>query len=235
MATFLQLVQALHSEVGAIGTAPTEVTGQVAENQRLVNWIVRADLRIQNKWINWKFLRSEFTTNNQTAQGIATLAKPLDLKTWDLETFKVLYPGGTYYDPVQAVEYEEIKKEILTTTEGAPDRVIIMPDNSLKFDPVPNAIYTINADYYKKPAMLTLKTDVSLIPEEYHYSAVLGRAMVYYANFENAPEIRTQGLELYEEGLNELENHQLPNKNYSRNRTGGGFEVIGGQFSDEGY
>ena len=227
--TFLELVQALHSEVGAAGAGPSTVVNQVKENARLVHWIKRADLRVQNKWINWKFLRAEFTTNNVTSAGVATLSAPAILKTWDLDTFKILYPGDTEYSDIDVVEYEETKGEVLTTSQGAPSRVIIMPDNSLKFDPVPDGVYTVQADFYKKPVALVNNTDISAIPEEYHLSAVLGRAMIYYGNFENAPEIKLQGQELYAEGLAEMENHQLPNKNYSRLRTGGGFEVIAGQ------
>lgn len=227
--TFLELVQALHSEVGAAGPGPSTVVNQVKENARLVNWIKRADLRVQNKWINWKFLRAEFTTNNATSAGVATLSAPAILKTWDLDTFKILYPGDTEYSDIDVVEYEETKGEVLTTSQGAPSRVIIMPDNSLKFDPVPDGVYTVQADFYMKPVALVNNTDISAIPEEYHLSAVLGRAMIYYGNFENAPEIKLQGQELFSEGLAEMENHQLPNKNYSRLRTGGGFEVIAGQ------
>jgi hypothetical protein len=231
--TFLELVVALHTECGAAGVAPTAVTGQTGENQRLVNWIIRADLKIQRKWINWKFLRAEFDTANETSAGVATLSAPADLKTWDLKTFKIQYPGETTFNPLPAVEYENVKGQIIDDNQGPPGRVIIMPDDTLLFEPVPNGVYTVEADYYQKPVALAANADESLIPEEYHESAILGRALMYYANFENAPEIKTQGKELYDEGIMEMENHQLPNQNYSRLRTGGGFEVIGGQFDTE--
>ena len=238
MSDFLTLVQDLHTEVGAAGVAPTAVTSQTGEAARLVNWIKRADLKIQNKWINWKFLRDTFANagGNTTTQSIATLAKPSTLKTWDLATFKIRAPGaatdGSEDDPLEAVEYDMIKGQILDVAEGVIDRVIILPNNNLQFEPVPDGVYTILADFYSKPIPLAANTDVSLIPEEYHDTAILGRAMMYYGNYENAPEIKQQGMELYTEGLAEMENHQLPNQNYSRLRTGGGFEVIGGQFAD---
>ena len=235
MSTFLELVIDLHTETGASGVAPATVLNQTGENARLVNWIVRADYKAQTKWINWKFLRSTWTTGNVTADTVATLAKPATLKTWDLATFKITYPGETDVYPLPAVEFEEIKTEILSTDTGIPSRVIIMPDDSLQFDPVPNGAYTITADFYLKPVKLAANTDVSLIPEEHHDDVILGRALMYYGNYENALEIKKQGEEMYAEGLVEMENHQLPNKNYSRNRTGGGFEVIGGQFAYDEY
>lgn len=226
MADYLSLVQLLHDESGAAGVAPTTVVSQTGEAKRLVNWVRRADLQIQNKWINWKFLRAEFTTGNQTSDGVATLSKPATLKTWDLATFRIIYPGETVENPLEAVEYEDRKGDVFDTTTGPPQVVIIMPDNSLRFEQVPDGIYTILADFYVKPTQLAVNTDISVIPEEQHETAILGRALMYYANHENAPEAKTQGQELYAEGLAELENHQLPNQNYSRLRTGGGFEVI---------
>jgi len=234
MSSFLELVQDLHTECGAAGVAPTSVTSQAGEAARLVRWIQRADRDITLKWINWKFMRKTFSAagGNTTSASVATLAKPADHKTWDLDTFQIVYPGETQKVPLEAVEYENIKGDTLDTAEGPPARVIIMPDNSLQFEPVPDGVYTIHADYYKTYTKLTNNTDIPAMPVDYHDTVLLGRAMMYYANYENAPEIKQQGLELYEAGMIELENHQLPNQNYSRARTGGGFEVIGGQDHD---
>lgn len=229
MSNFLALVQDLHREVGAAGVAPTAVTTQTGEANRLVGWVREADYKVQTKWINWKFLRAPFAAGNTTTLGVGTLTEPATLKTWDLDSFKIQYPGETDYYPLEAIEYESIKGEILDTSNGVIDRVIIMPDNSLLFEPYPDGVYTLDADFYLKPVKLAANADISLIPEEYHHSVILGRAMMLYGNYENADEIKRQGLELYTEGLEELENHQLPNKNYSRLRTGGGFEVVGSQ------
>ena len=235
MSDFLTLVQDLHAETGAAGVAPTSVIDQTGEAKRLVNWIKRADIKIQTKWINWKFLRAEFLTGNVTTASVVALAKPATLHTWDTTTFRFRFPLETVEHPLPWVEYDKIKTQILDTSTGVPSRVIIMPDNSLEFEPIPDDAYTILADFYSKPIPLAANTDISLIPEEYHDSALLGRAMLYYANFENAPEIRTQGEELYGEGIAEMENHQLPNQNYSRFRTGGFFEVVGGQFGGDEF
>ena len=236
MSDFLTLVQDLHRESGAAGVAPTAVTSQVGEANRLVGWIRQADYKLQNKWINWKFLRSAFTTGNVTTPSDNTLAKPTDLKTWDTSTFMFSFPGETDKNPLPWVEYDKIKTETIDeTTESVPSRVIIMPDDSLMFEPVPDAAYIIHCDYYKKPIKLAANTDISLIPEEYHDTAILGRALLYYANYEDAPEIKEQGRELYGEGETEMENHQLPNQNYSRLRTGGFFEVVGGQFGGDEF
>ena len=225
MSTYLELVQDLHREAGAAGVAPQGVTGLSGEAQRLAAWIKQADNLIQLKYVNWKFLHNEFATANTTTQGIATLAKPTGLRYWDYKTFTLIEPGGTEKYPITVVEYDAIKRDVLDTTEGYPDRVIIMNDNSLKFEPVPDGVYTVGADYYVRPTLLAASSDVSMIPEEFH-QIIVGRAMILYANFESAPEIKDQGEEIYVEQLALLENDQLPNQHQSRFNTGAMIEVI---------
>ena len=225
MSTFLQLVDQLHDDVGAAGVAPTAVTGLTGEAARLASWIQRADEYVQLLWVNWKFLRQTFTTSNTTTASLATLAKPTNLKYWDFKTFTIIEPGETDKNVLASIEYDKIKSEILDTSEDIPSRVIVMPDNSLFFEPVPDAVYTINADYYDTPTLLAANGDTSLIPAEYH-QIIIGRAMILYANFENAPEIKDQGKEIYDEQLDRLENDQLPNLEHARFNTGAMIEVI---------
>ena len=232
MSTFLQLVQDLHRESGAAGAAPTTVLSQTGEARRMVNWIKSADLYIQNLWMNWKFLFANPGFSQTTTAAVATLAKPVNLGMWDLETFRLTEFGSTVADPLAAYEYEDVKREVLDTSQSVPWRVIVMPDNSLKFESVPNAAHTITADYYKNPVELAANADISAIPERYH-RIILGRALWLYGNFENAKEQKTQGEEIYDEMLQQLETHELPSKNYARRRTGGIFEVIGSQSGND--
>lgn len=223
MSTFLQLVQQLHRDCGAAGAEPTAVTSQTGEAKRMVNWIIQADNYVQLKYVNWKFLRNVYSA--ATVASTATAAKPTGLRYWDFQTFTIIDTGATEKNPLDAIEYDKIKREILDTSEGTPSRAIVMPDNSLQFDPTPDAIYTIGADYYKVPTLLAANSDVSTIPAEFH-QIIIGRAMILYANFESAPEIKDQGEEIYIEQLALLENDQLPNQEHSRFNTGARFQVM---------
>ena len=223
MSTYLELTAQLHRDCGAAGTEPTAVTGLTGEAKRLANWIIQADNYVQLKYVNWKFLRALYST--ATVASTATLAKPATLKYWDFKTFTIIEPGETDKNPLEAIEYDKIKREILDVTEGQPWRAIVMPDHSLQFEPVPDAIYTIGADYYDTPTLLAANSDISTIPPEYH-QIIIGRAMILYANFESSPEIKDQGEEIYTEQLALLENDQLPNQEHSRFNTGARIEVI---------
>lgn len=225
MSTYLELVQQLHRDVGAAGTEPTGVTGLTGEAERLAGWVKEADNYVQLKWVNWKYLYQQYST--PTVPDQPTLTKPANLKYWDFKTFRIIEPGDTDKNVLEAVEYDSIKTEILTPIldTDIPSRAIVLNNNNLQFDPVPDDAYTIEADYYDKPTLLAANADVSLVPEEFH-QIIIGRAMILYANFENAPEIKDQGEEIYIEQLALLENDQLPNVMHSRFNTGAVIEVI---------
>jgi hypothetical protein len=222
VSTFLELVQDLHRESGAGGAAPTSVIGQTGEANRLVGWIREGDTYIQNLWLNWKFLWNQVTL--MTATGIDSLSPPSDLLFWDYKTFKLNDPSIANADdqPLNFVEHDSIKWLIRDTQLAEPSTIILMPDNSIEFEPVPDKTYDIKADYFREPTLLAANSDVSAIPGAYH-PAILGRALILYSNFENAPEIRTQGQEIYGDFLPRLENNQLPNQRYSRYQSTGSF------------
>lgn len=222
MSTFIELVQELHSESGASGQAPTSVVNQTGESKRLVNWIRNADRYVQQLWENWKFLRQGY--NEVTTQGQKALPVVQGVEFYDNLSFFLIEEGTTDKQPIDVVEYDQIKNEIRDDDPGLPFRVIIMPDNTLEVDPVPDGAHTILGDYYIEPVIMQANDDVSIIPSRFH-RVILGRALVLYANYENASEIKTQGTEIYGEQLARLENNQLPNQFNSRYRTGGFFEV----------
>ncbi len=230
MSTFLEIVQELHEEVGASGQVPASVTSQKGEAKRMVNWVRRADEYVQLLWHNWKFLRSEY--DEVTTVDVVQLPTVQGAQFWDEDTFKY-YDAGGGTDPYQmdVVEYDDIKNEVRDQSKAAPYQVIIMPDNTLEVQPIPDDVYRITGDVYLRPTLLQADDDVSSIPEQYH-RVILGRAMVLYANFESAPEMKEQGSEIYAETLTRLQNSQLPNKFLSQFRTGGIFEVIGSQSGD---
>ena len=223
MSTYLELLQQLHRDAGAAGTEPAAVTSLTGEAKRLADWVKQADNYVQLKWVNWKFLRATYSA--ATVASTATAAKPATLKYWDFQTFKIIEPGETDKNLFSAVEYDKVKSDILDTSESIPWRAIVMPDNSLRFEPIPDAAYTIEADYYTVPTLLAANSDISDIPPEYH-QIIIGRALILYANFESAPEIKDQGEEIYTEQLALLENDQLPNQEHSRFNTGAMIEVI---------
>lgn len=236
--TLLQLATTLYTEAGAAGTAPNTVVGATGEWARFVNWVIQSDMDVQNLYVNWKFLKKSTTFNTPIGQNpniysLATLGLQ-DLAEWDFKAFMVTYPNQTVPTPLRSAEYELVKWEpVDPTITGAPGRIVIMPDNSVRVDPISDAIYTIAADYYNNPSQMA-QADAStpIMPARFQ-RIIIGRALLYYGNYENAPEILTQGQQIYDDYLARLENSQLPNKENARFRMNAHFEVGGGSYGGE--
>lgn len=223
MSTFLELVVDLHRESGAAGAAPSTVVGQRGEYNRLVNWVKDADMYIQDLYENWKFMRMAYNEDTLLANNVLPAVQ--DVAWYDESTFKLIESGETDENLIEVVEYDAIKSEIRDTLSSVPYRVIIMPDNSLEVDPIPNGAHTIKCDYYKNAVEMTANDSISVIPARFH-KAILGYALMLYAGYENAKESMDQGERIFGTQISRLENSQLPNQFNSRYRTGGGFEVI---------
>ena len=224
--TYLQLLQDLHRECGAAGTSPSSVLNLTGEVARLAGYIRQANMDIQNLWLNWKFLwrqdSRDLTPDNNT------LAAPSDMGDglWDMDTFKITPDGDTVAQPLLAAEYEDVKAEDVDTSEGTPWRAVVMPDGSLRFEGTPDAADTFTADYFREPDTTELaeNSDEPSIPARFH-QAIIGKALMKYAEYEGAEEIMTKGQGIYAEYLARLENSQLPNQRKARFRTGGHFTV----------
>ena len=219
--TFLELVQNLHYDSGATGMAPSSVVNQTGQARRLVNWIKDANADIQMNWFNWKFLRQ--VDERELTPDDNTLAAPSDFNDgfWDQKTFRIIPEGETLEQQLDAIEYEQVKGDLLDTSEGLPFRATIMPDGSLRFEGTPTAMDTFRADYYRGPDReeLAANSDISSIPVRFH-RVIVGRALQLYANYESAPEAKLQGDEIVDMWMPRLENSQLPNRDHARFRTG---------------
>ena len=243
--TFLQLVQDLYREVGAAGGTPATAipttAGVTGEILRLVNYVHDAELDIQNMWVDWKWLRKTLTfytgTQNQTGifttQNGSVSAQPADLAEWDWKSFFILPPGATAYQPLATYEWQEVRNQVFNTISYAqPWRVIVMPDNTLRFDNIPDQSYQCTAEYRALPYDLKNDADVSNIPARFGNRLIVEMARVKYGMFENAPEQVAQSkLQIYgtvdDSGiptnngiLAALENDQLPNRKNSRRQQG---------------
>lgn len=254
--TYLQLVQDLFREVGAAGVAPQTLVGLTGEASRLAAYIHDAELEIQDLWVDWKWLRKTLTfytgAQNQTGifttQGGATSAYPLDLAEWDWKSFFILPPNNTSYQRLQTAEWQEVRNQVFNTTSFTqPWRVIVMPDNTFRFDQIPDQSYQCTAEYRAVPYDLKLDADVSNIPSRFANRLVVEWARMKYGLFEGASEqVTAARLHIYgtldDAGiptnngmLAALENDQLPNRKNSRRQQGNNIVIGGGYDSGDGW
>lgn len=255
---YLTLCQDLFREVGAAGVAPTTTVSATGEWSRLVNFVRDAEQEIQNLYVDWRWLRKVLAfytvSQNQTllwsaAGGTATGSNvfPSDLASWDYKTWMVLPPGNTQFSNLDCYEWEDVRADIFDTTDFAqPWRVIVMPDNSVRFDLIPDQSYQGQVEYRSVPYVFAADTDTSNIPARFGNQLILAWAQVKYGMFENAPEQVQNGNRIIyghpggqdaaiQTGttglLARLENDQLLSRKKSRFSQGNDIVIV----SDGGY
>lgn len=202
---FKDLVSTLAREAGVSGGGNiSSVSSPSGETARLVGWVRQAHIDIQKLWFDWKFLWQDFGIN--TEAGKADYNAPLEKLWWDRDKAKL--DGQSIADHVIEYELWDGYEEPGT---GKPNRVVIMPNGSLKLLPTPDGIYSLSMPFYRTPQVLINDNDIPIIPEAFH-DVIWMRALLKYAYYEAAPEVLERVGTEYPELLGALESSQLPNR-----------------------
>lgn len=255
---FVTLCQDVFREVGAAGIAPVTTVGATGEWLRIVNWVRDAELEIQNLNVDWRWLRKTlpFYTKAQTQASIYTdntgtvSAFPTDLAAWDLKNgvWQLLPPNNTTFAPIMVYEWEVVRNTIFNTTNfNQPWRVIVMPDNTLRFDLIPDQAYQCQTEYRTVPYSIgtsgTPDNDVSFIPARYANQLIVAWSQLKYGLFESAAEqVSRANMLIYgnpagreaalaggQSGmLDRLENDQLVNRKKARFSQGNDLILVSG-------
>lgn len=202
---FKELVSTLAREAGVSGGgAISSVASPTGETARLVGWVKLAYADIQRLWLDWRFLWTDYGIN--TEAGTADYPAPLEWHWWDRDKAQL---DGT---PMAGafIDYELWDGYSGEQDEDKPNRIVLMPDGSLKLIPTPDDVYSLSVPYYRRPHTLALDTDIPILPEAFH-DLIWMRALLKYAYYESAPEVLERVGTEYPELLAQLERHQLPN------------------------
>jgi hypothetical protein len=206
MSSYLELCQKFRAEVGIAGTGPSSVLNQTGMMSKIVNWIADADVAIQSKWTDWTFLWTQFT--DDTIADTKDVSAPSDLGMWDTESFWIDYSTDPkQLEPMDYYEWRDVYP--FNTDTDEPTYYIIRPDKDLILYPTPDAVYTLTAEYWKTPTRMSANTDTSPIPVRFE-RIIIAQAKLYYAEYENAPEILESAFREYNELMTRLEATFLP-------------------------
>lgn len=216
--TALELAQALREKCGVQGTGPSAFTSQTGIYLRLVNWINEAYREIQLKWTDWDFMWTEYTIS--VVNGTQEYAKPNTVGHWHVDKF--------YYDtyPLPYMKWNDYqrRRDDWDGITDEPEGFTVLPNDTVLVFPEPDANYSILTEGRIPVDVLTGDNNAPVIPADFR-NIIVYKAMMYYALFENAPEVLQDATLHYNEMMKRLEADQLPENNH-RNRSEGNDIVV---------
>ena len=216
--TYLALCQRLVREsVGISGSGPTSVLNQTGDLRRVVDWVGSAYEDIQNLHTDWNFLRKTATFNTVADQQDYAPAEAgaADLGEWRRDSFRAWLTAAGVGNEVDLTQYawEDFRDRYLygttRTQRGRPVYMAIKPDRSVALWPIPDDEYTVTAEYFRAPHVMTANADTPIFPAQYHL-LVMWRALVFYAGHSAAPETFAVGQQEHKRLLSMLRRAELP-------------------------
>ena len=100
------------------------------------------------------------------------------------------------------------------TKSARPSFFSVKPDNSLTFDVVPDAVYTIVGEYWKRPVAVGTDTDEPVFSAQFHM-AIVWRALMLFAGYAAEPDKYMLGQDEYQRMLRRMATTLLPRIEYS--------------------
>lgn len=176
MSTFLQLCASLAQESGAVGSAPSSVTGQSGRQAKCVSWVAEAWTQMQNELSNANFLSKEFE-GSLAADTLTYAASDLGISDFARWLGNVsIYPPADQASEKDLIfmDHGTWRRTYNFGSHDANEPVYwsIAPDESLCVGPKPDDTYTIRGQYQRSPQVLAANADVPILPERFHMAIV---------------------------------------------------------------
>ena len=215
---FLTLCQRARQEAGITGEGPSTVLNQTGQLERLVGWVNQAWTDIQQMRPNWTFMHAEFTFNTVADQRDYVAADVLitDLKLWDTKSFLIHDPAIGYEDQAEMIYLDygrwrsQYRNQMEARATDKPQLFTVLPNNSIRFEPKPDGVYTIEGEYKRSTQVFADNTDAPTnLPDDFHMM-IVWQALKYYGHYENAPEVLEEAEVNFDTLLHRAEIDLLP-------------------------
>lgn len=192
--TYLDLCQQLRQMAGISGTGPASVSGESGEMARVVAWVRQAWLDLQTAREDWPALWRPLSLSVDPGQAEVSLP----------DDFRRLVEGnrirnGLRFDGGNLIYVEWSQLTPDRAEAAAPVYVSQRPDKTLVLHPAPRDGGTLEGEYFAIPQVLEENDDEPWLPRHLQ-EAILYQALVYYAAYEDAPEV-------YEDATNKVQQY----------------------------
>lgn len=216
--TFLQLCQIAVADLGISGgTLSSTSSGVNQEQQRICNWVARADQMIQSLWSDWTFLwvgAVPLTAQaGATSLPFVTPAGFAGIRSFD-ELSLWYAPQTSNAQRVTWCDWARLKNMIATQPRASavcPTLFSVDPTNTIQLLESLQSAANFVVDCWCVGAPLSGDTSRSPVPSAGGLDQIIvERAKIMYAERENAPEILTGSSAEYNDLLDKLQAYYLP-------------------------
>lgn len=208
--TFLELARKLRREAGVSGTSttPSATTNQTGEMERLVNWINDAWMDIQNSHRTWKWMRSQARVSTTSGDGTYETGDFTDDRAggavanfghWLVDSFSIYLNsiGQSDERELPYMPFDDWKRLYDFGSEASlTDYPVVMTvdptDSSIRLGRTPNGVYVVRGEFYHCASPLSGDSDEPGMPSQFH-DAIVWRALMFYGEYESAPEAYSKG------------------------------------------
>jgi hypothetical protein len=208
---YLSLCDTLIKEAGIEASGVSSVTGQTGMQRKVVDWVSRAWVEVQNKR-DWNFLWGESSFNTivdkQTYHPDDDLSLSPSLRRWSYASLIHSTTSGDSKFYLKYVPWSTFDNTL--SSSGTPTQFTIKPDRSLKFNSVPDTISKVSFEYTRTPQVLSANTDIPILPTA-HHEVILYQAMLYLAAEQDAPELYQDASRQLMMRLADLSSESIPN------------------------
>ena len=205
--TFLELCQLARQECGIQGSnKPSAVTSQTGILSRIVQWVANSDLLIQSAYPDWDFLWKETTMG--TVVGAKTVSLTVNPALWDTESFAI-ERGTSDGRKLTYLPYREWRTNQSEKTNQEPNRITILPDNSLSLEYPADDAYTLTGCCWLVPTKLTANTDEPVYAERFQQTIIERVKMFFFKDIESFDQYKLAEQE-YENNLDKMRGQYLP-------------------------
>lgn len=228
--TFLQLCSLLATRSGAVGTAPSAVTGQTGRQAKVVDWIMNAWTLIQGASTDWDWMQGEVAATALTINDMSYSGSDLGIAS-RFAAFKgdrlvdgYVYRPWTIYDNSIGQSDETALREIPyvqwrlaydrgTHTAIRPSVYALAPDGTIRFGPKPDIAYRVRGEYRKTPQILAANSDTPELPDRFH-DMIVWRAIMLIGGHDETDAQYQQAAIKYGEMMLALQKECLPPINF---------------------
>ena len=221
MSTFEKLCNDFIDEVGIGGGGPLvtldgedEAVVQTGSLGRAVRWITKSNDYINALHVDWDFLWNEWT-GSLAATGRVPTTPTLSVNGFKFADFD---RSSFYINKALAgwrrltyKDYDEFRLsyDVGVIGTGKPAIITVAPNLALKTNRLSDVTYTFDCAGWKEPILLAVDADTPDIPVAFE-RIIISRAIIYYADKEDVPELLEGAQAEYADILEKLESQQTP-------------------------